>query len=96
MNTHIHPLFQAILAPITPPYEPPKHDPRWLDVTDAFNEPHTACESCEHKLVTRDAGSEDGKFGERFYSDCTLGQERSHHPGMCPAIQPTQESEVQP
>lgn len=91
-NTHVHPLFQAILAP----YTPPPRDVRWLHVTDAFNEPAAACESCEHKLVTRDAGSEDGKFGERFYSECTLGQERAHHPGMCPAVNTTKESEAQP
>lgn len=92
MNNHVHPLFRAILAP----YTPPQRDPRRLDVTDAFNEPHTACETCEHKLVTVDRGVEEGKYGERYYSECTLGQERHDHPGMCPALTPTEESEEQP
>ncbi len=90
-NAHIHPLFQAILAP----YTPPQCDARWADVSKAFNE-HTACDACEHKRITKDEGSEGGKHGIAYYGDCSLGQHRSDHPGMCPAINPTDESEEQP
>lgn len=92
MNTHLHPLFQAILAP----YTPPQRDARWADVSNAFDRSSDACECCEHKLVTVDRGVEEGRYGERYYGECTLGQERRDHPGMCPAIQPTDESEEQP
>lgn len=90
-NAHVHPIFQAILAPMA---APPVN--RWREVAQAFESAHSACETCSHHAIEKDEGTEDGKWGLRTYSHCRLGIHRGDHPGMCPAINTTEESEVQP
>lgn len=99
MNAHVHPLFQALLAPFAPPPLPREEALRIVSQTHLAGS--EKCEGCSHNRVTVESGTEAGKWGCVAYSECGLGMWSNDDPMLCPAVREhvantTEAAEAQP